>query len=317
MIDATTKLGLLRTMLMIRRLEAAWGEAYAREEIDGIPPALATGQEAVSAGACAALEPGDCVFTTHRGQAPQVARGLDPGRIMADLYCRRTGYNKGKSYHVTDVSRGVIGMGGIVAAQVPVAAGLALAQKLRGTDRVSLAFFGDGAANEGAVHESANLAAMWTLPLILLCENNGYCISQPVAVAVKAASIAARAAGYGLPGVVVDGNDPLAVHDAVAAAVARARTGGGATLVEARTVRLGGHLAHDPQHYRSKDEIAAAWADCPIKRFRTRLLGEGLLTAEAAARMEAEVDREIVEAVEFARRSPFPEPDEAFEDLWA
>jgi pyruvate dehydrogenase E1 component alpha subunit len=167
------------------------------------------------------------------------------------------------------------------------------------------------------VHESANLAAMWTLPLVLLCENNGYCISQPVAVAVKAASIAARAAGYGLPGVVVDGNDPLAVHDAVAAATARARAGGGATLVEARTVRLGGHLAHDPQHYRSKDEIAAAWADCPIKRFRTRLLAEGLLTAEAAARMEAEVDREIVEAVEFARRSPFPEPHEAFEDLWA
>jgi pyruvate dehydrogenase E1 component alpha subunit len=316
-VDATMKLGLLRTMLRIRRLEAAWGEAYAREEIDGIPPALATGQEAVSAGACAALEPGDHVFTTHRGQAPQVARGLDPARIMADLYCRRTGYNKGKSYHVTDVSRGVIGMGGIVAAQVPVAAGLALAQKLRGTDRVSLAFFGDGAANEGAVHESANLAAMWTLPLILLCENNGYCISQPVAVAVKAPSIAARAAGYGLPGVVVDGNDPLAVRAAVAAAAARARAGDGPTLIEARTVRLGGHLAHDPQHYRSKDEIATAWADCPIKRFRTRLLAEGLLTAEASARMEAEVDDEIAAAVEFARRSPFPEPHEAFEDLWA
>ena len=311
------EIALLRTMLLIRRLEAAWGDAYARDEIGGIPPALSTGQEAVSAGACAALEPGDVVFTTHRGQAPQVARGLDPKRIMAELYCRRTGYNKGKSYHVTDVSRGVIGMGGIVAAQVPVAAGMALAQKLRGTDRVSLAFFGDGAANEGAVHESANLAAMWTLPLILLCENNGYCISQPVAVAVKAASIAARAAAYGLPAALVDGNDPLAVRDAVAAAVARARAGKGATLVEARTVRLGGHLAHDPQHYRTREEIAAAWEACPIERFRARLAAEGLLTAEGYARMEADIEEEVAAAVEFARQSPFAEPEEAFEDLWA
>ena len=208
-------------------------------------------------------------------------------------------------------------MGGIVAAQVPVAAGMALAQKLRGTGRVSLVFFGDGAANEGAVHESANLAAMWTLPLILLCENNGYCISQPVAVAVKAASIADRAAAYGLPGVLVDGNDPLAVRDAVAAAVARARAGGGTTLVEARTVRLGGHIAHDPQHYRSREELAAAWEACPIKRFRARLAAAGLLTEEAYARMEAEVEADVAAAVEFARQSPVPEPREAFEDLWA
>jgi len=304
-------------MLLIRRFETAWGEAYAREEIGGIPPALSTGQEAVSVGACAALAPGDVVFTTHRGQAPQIARGLDPKRVMAELYCRRTGYNKGKSYHVTDVSRGVIGMGGIVAAQVPVAAGMALAQRLKGTDRVSLAFFGDGAANEGAVHESANLAAMWTLPLILLCENNGYCISQPVSVAVKTASIAERAAAYGLPGVVVDGNDPLAVREAVGTAVARARAGAGATLVEARTARLGGHLAHDPQRYRGQEEIAAAWAGCPIARFRARLLDEGLLTEGEYARIEAEVDREVAAAVEFARQSPFPDPREAFEDLWA
>jgi len=311
------RLRLLRTMLLIRKLEAAWGEAYAREEIGGIPPALSTGQEAVAAGACAALEEGDVVFTTHRGQAPQIAMGLDPNRIMAELYCRRTGYNKGKSYHVTDVSRGVIGMGGIVAAQVPVAAGMALAQKLRGSDRVSVAFFGDGAANEGAVHESANLAAMWTLPLVLVCENNGYCISQPVAAAVKAESIAARAAAYGLPATLVDGNDPLAVHGAVGAAVARARAGQGAALVEAKTLRLGGHLAHDPQRYRSREEVEAAWRGCPIERLRAQLAGEGLLAPAAYASLEAEVDREVAAAVEFARRSPFPAPHEAFEDLWA
>lgn len=315
--DAATKLGLLRTMLLVRRLETAWADAYLHEEIGGIPPALSTGQEAVSAGACAALENGDYVFTTHRGQAPQVARGLDPRRIMAELYCRRTGYNKGKSYHVTDVTRGVIGMGGIVAGQVPVAGGMALAQKLSGSDRVTLVFFGDGASNEGAVHETANLAAMWTLPLIMLCENNGYCISLPVAAAVKAPSIASRAAGYGLPGAMVDGNDPLAVYDAVAAAVARARAGKGATLIEARTLRLGGHLAHDPQSYRSREEIAAAWERCPIKLFRERLMAERLLTPEAYARMEAEVEGEVASAVEFARNSPVPEPREAFEDLWA
>ena len=308
---------LLRTMLLIRALENAWAEAYFREEIGGIPPSLSTGQEAVSAGACAALAAGDFVFTTHRGQAPQVARGLDPKRIMAELYCRRAGYNKGKSYHVTDVTRGVIGMGGIVPGQVPVAGGMALAQKLRGTDRVSLAFFGDGASNEGAVHETANLAAMWSLPLILLCENNGYCITQPVAVAVKSPSIAARAAGYGLPGVVVDGNDVFAVRDVVAEAVGRARGGGGATFIEAKTMRLGGHLAHDQQGYRAKEEIAAGWERCPIKRLRERLLAEGLVTADACTKMESEVASEVASAVAFAQQSPFPEAHEAFEDLWA
>jgi TPP-dependent pyruvate/acetoin dehydrogenase alpha subunit len=315
--DAALKRELLRTMLLIRKLEDAWGEAYLNEEIGGIPPALSTGQEAVSAGACAALEPGDVVFTSHRGQAPQVARGLEPKRIMAELYCRRAGYNKGKSYHVTDVSRGVIGMGGIVPAQVPVAGGMALAQKMRGTDRVSLAFFGDGASNEGAVHETANLAAMWTLPLILLCENNGYCISQPVEAAVKTGSIADRAAGYGLPGVVVDGNDPLAVRDVVANAVERARTGNGATIIEARTVRLSGHLVHDPQTYRAEEEIAAGWEHCPIKRFRALLLEQGVITQEDFADMDAQTYAEVADGVTFARESPFPEPDEAFEDLWA
>ena len=315
--DADEGLSLLRTMMLIRSLENAWAQAYFAEEIGGIPPSLSTGQEAVSVGACAALGPGDFVFTTHRGQAPQVARGLDPKRIMAELYCRRDGYNKGKSYHVTDVSRGVVGMGGVVPAQVPVAGGMALAHKLRGSDRVSLAFFGDGASNEGAVHETANLAAMWGLPLILLCENNGYCITQPVSDAVKAPSIASRAAGYGLPGVVVDGNDVIAVRDAVAQAVARARAGAGATLIEARTERLAGHLAHDAQGYRPAAELEAAWTRCPILRLRGELAARGLLTDDGFTRLQAGVDAEVAAAVAFARASPFPEPREAFEDLWA
>lgn len=316
MLDNETKLDMLRKMLMIRHLENAWGDAYLNEEIGGIPPALSTGQEAVSVGACAALEDGDYVFTTHRGQAPQVAMGMDPKKIMAELYCRRTGYNKGKSYHVTDFKRGVVGMGGIVAGQVPVAGGMALAQKMKGEDGVSLCFFGDGASNEGAVHETANLAAIWKLPLIMLCENNGFCISLPVSKGVHVKNIADRAAGYGLPGEAVNGNDPMAVYEVVFKAVKRARSGDGASFIEAKTIRLGGHLAHDPQRYRSKEEIEAAWEHCPIKVFSRKLQNEGLMTAEEFKEMEADVEREVKEAVEFAKQSLLPESKEAFEDLW-
>lgn len=308
---------MLRTMLLVRELEVAWGDAWREERVEGIPPSLSTGQEAVATGATAALEPGDFQFTTHRGQAPQVASGLDPGRILAELYMRRDGYNGGKSYHVTDAERGVIGMGGIIAAQVPVAGGKALAQKLRGTDRVSLAYFGEGSANEGAVHESANLAAMWDLPLVLLCENNEYNVSQPAEEAITGPSVAARAAGYGMPGEHVDGNDPIAVYRAVAEAVERGRAGRGPTLIEARTVRLDGHLTHDPQKYRSDGEMADAFEQDPIPRFRARLEAEGVVSEGEFEEMAADVEDEVAEAVEFARESTFPEPDEAYEDLWA
>jgi TPP-dependent pyruvate/acetoin dehydrogenase alpha subunit len=317
MLDNDMKLEILRKMILIRNLEKAWGDAYLNGEIEGIPPALSTGQEAVSVGACMALEDGDFVFTTHRGQAPQVARGLDPKRIMAELYCRRTGYNKGKSYHVTDFSRGVIGMGGIVAGQVPVAGGMAFAHKMKGNGRVSLCFFGDGGSNEGAVHETANLAAIWNLPLIMLCENNGYCISLPVSKGTNVPHISDRAAGYGMAGEWVDGNDPVAVYETVSHAVKRARSGNGPSFIEAITARLGGHLVHDPQRYRPKEEIAAAWEQCPIKVFGSRLQDEGVISAEGIAKLEAEVAREVEEAVKFAKESPVPGPEEAFEDLWA
>ncbi len=315
--DAAGKIGLLRQMVLVRQFETEWGEAYRREEISGPPPGLSTGQEAVSVGACAALEPGDYVFATHRGQGAQIAMGLDIRRVMAELYCRRTGYNKGKALkHVTDFKNGVVGMGGITGAQAPVAAGMALAQKLKGTDRVSVCFFGDGASNEGAVYEAANLAAIWSLPLILICENNEYCISMP-AKAVAKVDIVHRGPGFGLPGVAVDGNDVLAMYDAVATAVARARASEGPTWMEAKTYRLAPHLMHDPQTYRSKEEIAARWQQCPISRYRQELLAEGVITESGIAAMEAEVGTRVAEAVEYARQSPFPALEEAFEDLWA
>jgi pyruvate dehydrogenase E1 component alpha subunit len=207
-------------------------------------------------------------------------------------------------------------MGGIVAGQVPVAGGMALAHKMKGNDRVSLCFFGDGASNEGAVHETANLSAIWDLPLILLCENNGYCISLPVSREINTPHISDRAAGYGMPGERVDGNDPVAVYETVYRAVKRARSGKGPTFIEALTNRLSGHLVHDPQRYRPREEIQAAWEQCPIKVFGNRLKNEGLLKSDDISRMEAQVIQEVETAVQFAKQSPPPEAEEAFEDLW-
>lgn len=316
-LSETDKREMLRTMLRIRAVETAWGDAWREEEIEGIVPSLSTGQEAIPTGANQALDDGDFQFTTHRGQGPQIARGLDPERVLAELYMRRDGYNKGKSYHVTDVEQGVIGMGGIIAAQVPVAGGKALAQSFRDGDRVSLAYFGEGSSNEGAIHETLNLASMWDLPLIMVCENNQYNISQPAETAITGPSVAARASGYGLPGETVDGNDPIAVYQTVASAVERARAGRGATLIEAETIRLDGHLTHDPQRYRSDGELADAWEREPIKRFKTRLEAEDIITQEEYEQMQTDVESTVESAVEFARESPYPDPEEAYEDLWA
>jgi len=315
--DHKTKIEMLRGMLLIRHLENKWGEAYQRREIDGIPPSLGTGQEAVSVGACAALKPGDFVFTTHRGIGPQVAMGMDPARIMADLCYKATGYNKGKSYHVTSIEQGVVGMGGIVGGQIPVAVGLALAFKLRGLKQVVVPFFGEGASNEGAFHEAANLAAIWKLPVVFLCENNMYAISLRFEEFIPVRSVAVRAKAYGMPGVTVDGNDVLSVYRAVNKAAERARRGLGPSLIEAKTYRLVGHLLDDPGYYRPKQEVEEQWSKCPILRFKTQLESEGILGKDGIERLEHEV-REVAEkAADFARQSPYPEAEEAFTDIFA
>jgi TPP-dependent pyruvate/acetoin dehydrogenase alpha subunit len=292
--DRKTKIEMLRRMLLIRHLENKWGEAYQRQEINGIPPSLGTGQEAVSVGACMALKPGDFVFTTHRGVGPQVAMGMEPDRILADLCYKATGYNKGKSYHVTSIEHGVVGMGGIVGGQIPIAVGLALAFKLRGLKQVVMPFFGEGASNEGAFHEAANLAAIWKLPVIFLCENNIYAISLRFEEFIPVKSVAIRAKAYGMPGVTVDGNNVISVYKAVNKAAERARRGLGPSLVEAKTYRLAGHLLDDPSYYRPKEEVAKQWADCPILKFKTQLESEGILGKGDIERLEHEV-KEITE----------------------
>ena len=315
--DQETKIEMLRRMLLIRHLEYKWGEAYESHEIDGIPPSLGTGQEAVSVGTCMALKRGDYVFTTHRGVGPQVAMGMDPDRILADCCFKATGYNKGKSYHVTSMKHGVLGMGGIVGAQIPVATGMALAFKSKKIKNVAVPFFGEGACNEGAFHEAANLAAIWKLPVIFLCENNIYAISLRFEEFIPVKSIAIRAKAYGMPGVTVDGNDVMAVYHAVAKAAARARKGLGPSLVEAKTYRLAGHLCDDPGYYRPKEEVAAQWAKDPILMFENQLESEGILTKGDIQRLENEVKEMAEKAADFARKSPYPAAGEAFTDIFA
>jgi TPP-dependent pyruvate/acetoin dehydrogenase alpha subunit len=315
--DRHTRIEMLRRMLLIRHLENKWGEAYQNREIDGIPPSLSTGQEAVSVGACMALKPGDFVFTTHRGVGPQVAMGMDPNRIMADLCYKATGYNKGKSYHVTSIEHGVVGMGGIVGGQIPVAVGLALALELRGLKQVVMPFFGEGASNEGAFHEAANLAAIWKLPVIFLCENNIYAISLRFDEFIPLKSVAIRAKAYGMPGISVDGNNVISVYKAVNRAAERARRGLGPSLVEAKTYRLAGHLFDDPGYYRPKEEVAEQWTKCPILTFKTQLESEGILSKGDIERLEQEVKEVAEKAANFARKSPYPEAKEAFTDIFA
>lgn len=198
-----------------------------------------------------------------------------------------------------------------------MAAGAALAFKLKGSRQLALCFFGEGASNEGAFHESLNLAAIWELPVIFLCENNLYAISLKLEEFVRVKNIADRAAAYGMPGVTVDGNDVVAVYEGVARAAKRAREGQGPSLVEAKTYRLAGHLFDDPQHYRSLEEVDVKWQNCPIKRFKAQLKAEGVLSEGEMERLEQEVNQEVDKAVAFARTSPFPDPEEAFQDIFS
>jgi TPP-dependent pyruvate/acetoin dehydrogenase alpha subunit len=317
LVDKNTKIEMMRKMLLIRHLEYKWGEAYENREINGLPPSLGTGQEVVSVGACLALKPGDHVFTTHRGVGPQVAMGMDPDRIMADVCYKATGYNKGKSYHVTSMEHGVLGMGGIVGGQIPVATGMALAFKSKGLKNVAVPFFGEGACNEGAFHESANLAAVWKLPVIFLCENNMYAISLRFEEFIPVKSVAVRAKAYGMPGVTVDGNDVVAVYEAVLKAAARARKGLGPSLVEAKTYRLAGHLCDDPGYYRPKEEVAEQWSRDPILRFEALLESEGILSRTDIVKLENEIKEAAEKAADFAKRSPHPPAAEVFTDVFA
>jgi acetoin:2,6-dichlorophenolindophenol oxidoreductase subunit alpha len=299
--DVETAATALRTMWTIRRFEEAVDDLFARGLMHGTMH-LSIGQEAVPVGACLALRDGDYITSTHRGHGHCIARGARLDAMMAELLAKETGYCRGRggSMHIADVATGNLGANGIVAGGVPIAAGAALAVQLRRGSEVVVSFFGDGAVNEGAWHEGVNLAAIWDLPVVFVCENNQYGMSMSVARASKVDRLSARAAAYGIPGVTVDGNDPQAVHDAVADAVHRARAGQGPSLVEAVTYRWKGHSKSDKNLYRTREEIDG-WREAdPIARFERAcaLSEEDIAACRAAAR------KAVREAVRVANAAP-------------
>ena len=306
-------------MLTIRRFEERVAHEFAQKTIPGVVHSY-IGQEAVAVGVCANLTKDDRIVSNHRGHGHCIAKGADLKRMMAEIYGKKTGYCKGKggSMHIADFSIGMLGANGIGAAGLPIAAGAAMAAQLEGGDRVAAVFFGDGACSEGEFHESLNLASIWRLPLIFACENNHYGVNMPVREAMAVQHIADRAVAYGMPGVVVDGNDLQAVHDAAGSAVARARSGEGPSLLEFKTYRWRGHFeATTIMDLRPKQEIEAWKEKCPIANLERRLLREAVLNRAELAAIDAQVMSRIEDSVRFALDSPLPDPSDALEDVYS
>jgi TPP-dependent pyruvate/acetoin dehydrogenase alpha subunit len=309
--------GFYRDMLLIRRFEERAAELRMAGFIPGfLHPSI--GQEAVAVGVCAALVDGDVITSTHRGHGHMLARGADPRRMYAELYARQDGYNraKGGSLHMIDTELGFLGANGIVGGGIPLATGAALQLKRSGKRLLAVSFFGDGATNEGAFHESLNLASLWKLPCLYVCENNLYGEftrqdrHQPIV------DVALRSNAYAMPGVIADGNDVLDVLRATGEAAARARAGEGPTLIEAKTYRHRGHYEGDMGGYRPPDEVAEWMARDPILTFGARLVGEHGVVQEDLDEVAAEVERTLEEAAAFAEASPHPDADEALEDVY-
>lgn len=307
------------TMVLIRKSEDKAHEYFAQGKIPGFVH-LYAGEEAVAVGVMANLKPGDVITSTHRGHGHFLAIGGDPRELWAELLGKKTGACKGKggSMHVADVTKGMLGANGIVAGGIPHAVGAALAFKLARKDNVAVAFFGEGASNQQNFHEAVNLAAIWKLPVVFVCENNFYEISLHYSKQQLIRSVAERGAAYGIPGIEVDGQDVLAVYEAAREAVERARRGEGPTLIEAKTYRFRGHFEGDPEVYRSREEVEwwMKYRD-PIKIFADKLIARGIFKKEELEAIEKNVDRIVEEAIKFAMESPYPDPSEVYEDVYS
>jgi TPP-dependent pyruvate/acetoin dehydrogenase alpha subunit len=310
-------LDMYRTMLTIRRFEERCNALYMQGRIPSTLH-LYIGQEAVATGVCAHLKDTDYVLSTHRPHGHAIAKGVAPRDIMAELFAKATGCCKGKggSMHVGDMRVGMPPAVAIVGANAPIATGMALAQKRLGNGGVTACFFGDGAANEGAVHEALNMAAIWDLPLIFVCENNLYAASTSFETAFAIEHVADRAQAYGMPGLIVDGNDVQAVYERAGEVIERARQGGGPTLMECETYRLCGHSRSDPRTYRANEEEALWQEKEPIGRLAATLNGLGLATDEKLDQIEEEVVAVIEEAVAYAESSPDPEPTDTLRHIF-
>ncbi len=311
------QIALLHTMLRVRKFEEKAQELFLNNKIPGFAH-VSIGQEAVAAGVCLSLSEGDYITSTHRGHGHCIAKGMEFPRMFAELMGKRTGYCRGKggSMHVADFSRGVLGANGIVGGGIPIATGAALSAQIQKNDSVVACFFGDGAMAQGAFHESLNVAALWKLPVIYVCENNLYGEWTHYTRQHSIPDLSQRALAYGIPGQRVDGMDALAIYRAATQAIARARGGEGPTLLECVTFRYFGHYIGDPHPGRTDHEIENAKLRDPIDPLRQALLASGALTDRELALFELGLGNEIADAVAFAEQSDDPEPESAFEDLF-
>jgi len=311
-------LKMYQDMLKIRYFENKITDLYSK----GLMPGLAhlyIGEEAIAVGVCNNLTKRDFATSTHRGHGHLIAQGCDLRKMMAEVLGKEDGYCKGKggTMHIADFSKGILGANGIVGAGIPIATGSAYSAKVRGTDQVTISFFGDAASNQGTFHESINMAAAWKLPVVYVCENNLYGISVDIRKVTNTKNLATRALAYDIPGVVVDGNDVLEVYRVTKEAVERARKGEGPTLIEGKTYRWKGHHVGDPGRVYRLDKETKEWMErCPIKTYRERLLNESVATDKELVIIEEDIKQMVEEAANFAIKSPYPKEEEAFEDLF-
>ena len=305
------------TMVKIRHFENNTWNLYTQGIMQGLCH-LYVGEEAIATGTCMALDKDDYIVSTHRGHGHVVAKGADLNKMVAELLGKETGYCKGKggSMHIADVSLGILGANGIVGGGFGIATGAGLSAKMRGTKQVTICFFGDGAAQQGLFHETVNLASIWKLPVIYLCENNQYALSNPQKNNQNIENVADRASAYGISGVVMDGMDVVDVYTKVSEAVQKARDGEGPILMEAKTYRYKGHFVGDPVEYIPQGEYDSWIERCPIKNFKQKLLSEGILTEEEANGIEKEIDEEIKKATDYAKSSALPKPDQLYADVF-
>ncbi|HSB77871.1 MAG TPA: thiamine pyrophosphate-dependent dehydrogenase E1 component subunit alpha [Candidatus Methylomirabilis sp.] len=316
-LDTPLLLEIYRKMVAVRTFEETAADLFLKGQLPGFLHCY-IGEEAVAAGVCAHLTAQDMITSTHRGHGHAVAKGARFDMMMAELFAKKTGYchGKGGSMHIADLDLGILGANGIVGGGIPIATGAGLALKMQGSDRVTVAFFGDGASNTGAFYEGVNLAAVWNLPVVFVCENNQYAESTPRTTHQKVKYVSDRAAAFNIPGVTMDGMDVFDVYQKTGEAIDRARAGEGPILLEARTYRFLGHFVGDPQPYRTKEEVEQWKQRDPILLFRKRVLGEGKFAAEELDAIDAALKKEIEAAVQFGRESPEPDIESALQDIF-
>ncbi len=310
-------LNLYRLMALTRAFEMRIIKISTQKSIVETPH-LCIGEEAIGVGACYGLRKDDFVLPTLRGRSVFITKGIPTAHLMAGVFGKATGPARGKwtSHHMGDLDKGILVGSLIIGSQFPTAVGAAMTFKLKKTDQVCLCFFGDGASNRGDFHEGLNMAAILNLPVVFICENNGYALYTPVEQNMRIKDIAVRAQGYGMPGITIDGNDVVEVHKTVQEAVERARKGGGPTLIECKTYRLRPHCEKF-QEIRPKEELDRCWECCPIDRYKKELIAQGVLDAATDEKILQECEAEIDKAVKFADESPFPESAEMCDDVYA